>query len=209
MWSCSFRKVPMDIRYLVLIKTRKKKKKENRGSIYCDPLTCGSLNLSTIFCRFLIDIVPSRRTYWYLWKGKKNSYFWRLICNYSLEYLFLFVLCTLFVLLIDVYNKQTKNNNEKSKNDRDLTLFRINKTTLSDIRFQYFFLLLLFFSPVFQSSAIWFWTLLRIKRIKKVERWWEVRKDCSTILRDWPKDCSYLKNIKRILIAGDKRSPQS
>ena len=29
-------------------------------------LTCGSLNRSTIFWRFLIDMVPSRRTYWYL-----------------------------------------------------------------------------------------------------------------------------------------------
>ena len=28
--------------------------------------TFGSLNLSTIFCLFLIDILPSRRTYWYL-----------------------------------------------------------------------------------------------------------------------------------------------
>ena len=96
----------MDIRYLVLIKTSQKKK-ENRESVSCDPLTCGSLNLSTIFCRFLIDIVPSRRTYWYLGKEKKNHIVWRLVCNYSLEYLFSFVLCTLFVLIIDVYNKQT------------------------------------------------------------------------------------------------------
>ena len=31
-------------------------------------LTWGSLKRSTIFCRFLIDMVPSRRTYWYLKK---------------------------------------------------------------------------------------------------------------------------------------------
>ena len=107
LWRRSFQHaVSMDIRYLVLIKTSKKKK-ENREGVSCDPLTCGSLNLSTIFCRFLIDIVPSRRTYWYLGKEKKIHIVWRLVCNYSLQYLFLFVLCTLFVLLIDVYNKQT------------------------------------------------------------------------------------------------------
>ena len=93
---------------------------------------------------------------------KKNHIVWRLICNYSLEYLFLFVLCTLFVLLIDVYNKQTKNNNEKSKTTVIWLCFVLTK-----LRF-----------VTFVKNKK---TLLRIKRIKMVERWWEVRKDCSTI----------------------------
>ena len=47
-------------------------------------LTWGSLKRSTIFCRFLIDMVPSRRTYWYLKKvtiaiiNCDNFWFWRL-----------------------------------------------------------------------------------------------------------------------------------
>lgn len=130
---------------------------------------------------------------------KKNHIVWKLICNYSLEYLFLFVLCTLFVLLIDIYNKQT--NNEKSKNDRDLALFRM----LCDICFQYFYYFFFSFS-VFGNLI-----LNTLKNKKKWNGWALVRstKGLFNCLRDWPKDCSYLKNRKRILIAGDKRRTQS
>ena len=129
----------------------KLEKKENRGSVYCDPLTCGSLNLSTIFCRFLIDIVPSRRTYWYLGKEKKIHIVWRLVCNYSLEYLFLFVLCTLLVLIIDVYNKQTNKQKTTTKKAKTTVIWLCFVST--KLRFVTFvfstFLLSLFFPQFF------------------------------------------------------------
>ena len=116
-------------------------------------------------------------------KRKKNSYCLKIICNYSLEYLFLFIVCTLFVLIIDVYNKQTNKQKTTTKKAKTTVIWLCFVST--KLRFVTFvfsnFLLSLFFSPVFQYSVIWFWTLLRIKRIKRVERWWEVRKDCSTI----------------------------
>ena len=200
----------MDIRYLVLIKTsKKKKKKEDRESVSCDPLTYGSLNLSTIFCRFLIDIVPSRRTYWYLGKEKKIHIVWRLVCNYSLQYLFLFVLCTLLVLIIDVYNKQTNKQKTTTKKAKTTVIWLCFVST--KLRFVTFvfstFLLSLFFSPVFQYSAIWFWTLVRIKRIKRVERWWEVRKDCSTIWEIDRKTAVIWKKWKKDINCGRQEEP--
>ena len=133
-----FPAVSMDIRYLVLIKTSKKKRKPWKCLLWSTHMWVvkSVYNLLPFFDRHRSIktniLVPRKR--------KKNSYCLKIVCNYSLECLFLFIVCTLFVLIIDVYNKQTnkqtKNNNEKSKNDRDLTLFRINKTTLCDIRFQ-------------------------------------------------------------------------
>lgn len=138
LWRRSFQQVSMDIRYLVLIKTGKKKRKPWK-CLLCSThmwVVESVYNLLPFFDRHRSIktniLVPMQR--------KKNHIVWKLICNYSLEYLFLFVLCTLFVLLIDIYNKQT--NNEKSKNDRDLALFRM----LCEIRFQYFYYFFFSFS---------------------------------------------------------------
>ena len=141
LWRRSFQQVSMDIRYLVLIKTGKKKKKTVEVSLvihsHVGRWIC--LQSSAVFWSTSFHQDEHTGTY----AKKKNHIVWKLMCNYSLEYLFLFVLCTLFVLLIEVYkkqtNKQSKTNNEKSKNDRDFALFRINKTTLCDIRFFFSF----------------------------------------------------------------------